>query len=338
MSTLVTGSAGFIGNALIRSLLAQGETVIGIDNLNDYYDVGLKKARLALIEDHPAYTDARMDLADGDAMARLFDRERPTRVVNLAAQAGVRYSLENPHTYGQSNLVGFLNLLEGCRATEVKHLVFASSSSVYGTNTKLPYSVNDPTDHPISLYAATKKAGEMMAHSYSHLYGIPMTGLRFFTVYGPWGRPDMAPIKFARAILAGQPIDVYNDGDMSRDFTYIDNIIDGVIRVLDHQPEAVSHTPGQVTEPSTSHTAPYRIYNIGNSEPVQLMDFIAALELSLGQPAIRNFMPMQPGDVKDTWADVKSLNRDVGYRPSTSVADGVDRFARWYREYYGPAS
>jgi len=335
MSTLVTGSAGFIGNAVARRLLAQGEKVIGLDNLNAYYDVDLKMARLGLVRDHPDFSEARIDLADRDAMTELFARERPTRVINLAAQAGVRYSLENPHTYGESNLVGFLNLLEGCRATGVEHLVFASSSSVYGTNTKLPYSVDDPTDHPISLYAATKKANELMAHSYSHLYGIPTTGLRFFTVYGPWGRPDMAPIKFAKAIIAGEPIDIYNDGNMSRDFTYIDDIVDGVIRVLNHQPEPVAHTPGDVTNPSSSHTAPYRIYNIGNSEPVKLMDFIAALENSLGLSAIHNFMPMQPGDVRDTWADVGSLSRDVGYQPTTSVADGVALFTQWYRDFYG---
>ncbi len=335
MTILVTGSAGFIGNALSRRLLAQGEQVIGLDNLNAYYDVDLKTARLALIRDHPGYTEARIDMADRAAMEDLFARERPTRVVNLAAQAGVRYSLENPHAYADSNLVGFLNLLEGCRATGVEHLVFASSSSVYGTNTKLPYSVDDPTDHPISLYAATKKAGEMMAHSYSHLYGIPSTGLRFFTVYGPWGRPDMAPILFARAIIAGEPIDINNDGKMSRDFTYIDDIVDGVIRVLGHKPEPVAHTIGDPTDPSSSHTAPYRLYNIGNSTPVGLMDFIAALESSLGVRAIRNFMPMQPGDVQDTWADVTSLSRDVGYRPDTSIEQGVARFTEWYREFYG---
>ncbi len=335
MSILVTGSAGFIGNALARRLLAQGERVIGLDNLNDYYDVDLKIARLALIGDHPGYTEARIDLADRAAMERLFAHEKPTRVVNLAAQAGVRYSLKNPHAYAESNLLGFLNLLEGCRAAGVGHLVFASSSSVYGTNTKLPYAVNDPTDHPVSLYAATKKAGEMMAHSYSHLYGIPTTGLRFFTVYGPWGRPDMAPIKFARAIIAGRPIDIYNDGKMSRDFTYIDDIVDGVIRVLDHRPEPVGHTPGDPPDPSTSTTAPYRLYNIGNSEPVDLMEFIAALESSLGLKAIRNYMPMQPGDVRDTWADVETLRRDVGYRPGTSIGEGVARFAEWYRDFYG---
>ena len=335
MSTLVTGSAGFIGNAVARRLLAQGDKVIGLDNLNTYYDIDLKMARLDLVRDHPGFTEARIDLVDRDAMNELFARERPTRVINLAAQAGVRYSLENPHTYGESNLVGFLNLLEGCRATGVEHLVFASSSSVYGTNTKLPYNVDDPTDHPISLYAATKKANEMMAHSYSHLYGIPSTGLRFFTVYGPWGRPDMAPIKFAKAIIAGEPIDIYNDGNMSRDFTYIDDIVDGVIRVLNHPPEPVAHTHGEVTNPSSSHTAPYRLYNIGNSKPVDLMDFIAALETSLGLSAIHNFMPMQPGDVRDTWADVDSLTRDVGYQPTTSIADGVALFAQWYRNFYG---
>jgi len=335
MSILVTGSAGFIGNALTRQLLARGERVIGLDNLNAYYDVELKMARLALVRDHPGFTEAAVDLADRDAMVELFAREKPTRVVNLAAQAGVRYSLENPHTYVDSNLVGFLNLLEGCRATGVEHLVFASSSSVYGTNTKLPYSVDDPADHPVSLYAATKRANELMAHSYSHLYGIPMSGLRFFTVYGPWGRPDMAPMKFARAIIAGEPLDIYNDGNMSRDFTYIDDIIDGVIRTLDHQPTPVAHTKGEPTYPSSSHTAPYRIYNIGNNKPVDLMDFIAALEDSLGLRAVRNFMPMQPGDVRDTWADVETLTRDVGYRPSTSIKDGVARFVDWYRDFYG---
>ena len=334
MSTLVTGSAGFIGNALTRQLLAQGEKVIGLDNLNTYYDVDLKKARLALIEGHPGFTQARVDLSDRDAMDELFRREKPTTVVNLAAQAGVRYSLENPRSYAESNLTGFLNLLEGCRATGVEHLVFASSSSVYGTNTKMPYSVSDPADHPISLYAATKKANELMAHSYSHLYGIPITGLRFFTVYGPWGRPDMAPIKFVRAIIAGEPIDIYNNGEMSRDFTFIDDVVDGVIRTLNHLPKPVPHTKGALTDPSNSHTAPYRIYNIGNSEPVKLMDFIAAIESQLGLKAIRNFMPMQPGDVQNTWADVDTLARDVGYQPATSINDGVKHFIEWYRDFY----
>ena len=335
MSTLVTGSAGFIGNALTQRLLAAGEHVIGLDNMNTYYDIELKNARLALIADHPNFTDARIDLADRDAVAQLFTREKPAKVVNLAAQAGVRYSLENPHTYADSNLVGFLNVLEGCRATQIEHLVFASSSSVYGTNDKMPYNVDDPTDHPVSLYAATKRANELMAHSYSHLYGIPVTGLRFFTVYGPWGRPDMAPIKFARAIIAGEPIDIYNDGNMSRDFTYIDDIVDGVIGALDHEPVPVAHTKGEATHPSNSHTAPFRIYNIGNSKPVDLMDFTAALEATLGIEAKRNFMPMQPGDVQNTWADVETFCRDTGYQPTTSIEDGIGKFVTWYKEFYG---
>ena len=334
MRVLVTGAAGFIGSALALRLLKRGDEVIGIDNLNDYYDVELKRARLARTLDHAAFTDLRVDLEDRTAMADAFRRHQPEAVVNLAAQPGVRYSLENPRSYVDTNLVGFANVLEGCRHNDVRHLVFASSSSVYGANTSMPYSVHDNVDHPFSLYAASKKANELMAHTYSHLYGLPVTGLRFFTVYGPWGRPDMAPIRFARAILAGQPIDVYHHGRHRRDFTYIDDIVEGVVRVLDRVPAPNPDWDGDHPDPATS-TAPYRLYNIGNGTPVELMHFIATLERCLGREAQKNLLPMQPGDVPATWADVQDLVRDVGYQPDTPVEEGVARFVAWYRDYYG---
>ena len=334
MRILVTGTAGFIGAALAQRLLARGDEVLGIDNHNDYYDPSLKEARLAQFAQHPAYTHLRADLADAQAIDRAFGDFQPLRVVNLAAQAGVRYSLKNPRAYVRSNLDGFLNVLEGCRHGKVEHLVYASSSSVYGANRKMPFAVEDAVDHPVSLYAASKKANELMAHSYSHLYGLPTTGLRFFTVYGPWGRPDMSPMLFADRISRGEPIDVFNFGNHSRDFTYIDDIVEGVIRTLDHpaQPDP-SYDPEQ-PNPGTS-SAPYRVYNIGNDQPVQLLRFIELLEQNLGATVGKNLLPMQPGDVPDTWADVSALRRDVGYAPGTSIEDGVARFVKWYREYHG---
>ncbi|MGN2246400.1 NAD-dependent epimerase [Frateuria sp. GZRR35] len=333
MRILVTGTAGFIGAALAQRLLARGDEVFGIDNHNDYYDPSLKEARLAQFAEHRAYTHLRADLADAGAVDRAFADFRPQRVVNLAAQAGVRYSLKNPRAYVRSNLDGFLNILEGCRHGQVEHLVYASSSSVYGANRKMPFAVEDAVDHPVSLYAASKKANELMAHSYSHLYGLPTTGLRFFTVYGPWGRPDMSPILFADRISRGEPIDVFNYGNHSRDFTYIDDIVEGVIRTLDHpaQPDP-AYDPEQ-PNPGTS-SAPYRVYNIGNDKPVQLLRFIELLEQNLGRSVEKNLLPMQAGDVPDTWADVSALRRDVGYAPQTSIEEGVARFVRWYREYH----
>ena len=332
MRILVTGTAGFVGAALAQRLLARGDEVWGLDNHNDYYDPALKEARLARFADHPGYTHQRADLADAAAVNEAFARFRPERVVNLAAQAGVRYSLQNPQAYIQSNLVGFGHILEACRHGDVQHLVYASSSSVYGANRKLPFAVEDAVDHPVSLYAATKKANELMAHTYSHLYGLPTTGLRFFTVYGPWGRPDMSPMLFADRISRGEPIDVFNFGNHSRDFTYIDDIVEGVIRTLDHpaQPDP-SYDPMQ-PNPGTS-AAPYRVYNIGNDQPVQLLRFIELMEQALGHTVEKRLLPMQPGDVPDTWADVSALRRDVGYAPSTSIEDGVARFVAWYREY-----
>jgi UDP-glucuronate 4-epimerase len=333
MRILVTGTAGFVGAALAQRLLDRGDEVLGIDNHNDYYDPSLKEARLARFANHPNYRHRRADLADAMVINAAFADFRPQRVVNLAAQAGVRYSLKHPEVYASSNLVGFVNILEACRHHAVEHLVYASSSSVYGANRKLPFAVEDAVDHPVSLYAATKKANELMAHTYSHLYRLPTTGLRFFTVYGPWGRPDMSPMLFADRISRGEPIDVFNFGHHSRDFTYIDDIVEGVIRTLDQpaQPDpaydAERPTPG-------SSNAPYRVYNIGNDQPVQLLRFIELLEQNLGRTVEKNLLPMQPGDVPDTWADVSALRRDVGYAPNTSIEDGVARFVAWYREYF----
>jgi UDP-glucuronate 4-epimerase len=333
MKVLITGSAGFIGSALALRLMDRGDEVIGIDNLNDYYDVELKKARLARTTANAAYTDVRVDLEDRDGVAETFRQYRPQRVVNLAAQAGVRYSLENPHAYVDTNLVGFTNILEGCRHNGVEHLVYASSSSVYGSNTRMPFSVHDNVDHPVSLYAASKKANELMAHTYSHLYRIPTTGLRFFTVYGPWGRPDMALFMFTRNILAGKPIDVFNYGNHRRDFTYIDDIVEGVVRVLDRVPEPNPDWNGDAPD-SASSNAPYRLYNIGNNQPVELMHYIEVLEACLGMQAEKNMLPLQPGDVPATYADVTDLVRDVGYKPDMSVEQGIARFVAWYRDYY----
>ncbi|MBM3337799.1 MAG: NAD-dependent epimerase [Betaproteobacteria bacterium] len=315
---LVTGAAGFIGMHCSARLLAQGHQLIGIDNLNDYYDPRLKQARLAQLTSHPGFRFIETDIANRDALEKLFTEVRPERVLHLAAQAGVRYSLKNPHAYVQSNLVGFVNILEGCRHHGVQHLVYASSSSVYGANTKVPFAVGDPVDHPVSLYAATKKSNELMAYSYSHLYGLPTTGLRFFTVYGPWGRPDMSPWLFTSAILEGRTIDVFNHGKMQRDFTYIDDIVEGTLRVLDQAPTGAP---------------PYRLYNIGNHQPVELMDFIGTLERVLGVEAKKNFMPMQPGDVPVTYADTEDLRRDVGFAPSTPLSLGLQHWADWYRSY-----
>ena len=333
MKVLITGAAGFIGNALALRLLARGDEVVGIDNLNDYYDPGLKKARLARTAAHAGFTDSRMDLEDRQGIADLFAKHKPDAAINLAAQAGVRYSLENPHAYVDTNLVGFMNVLEGCRHNEVKHLVYASSSSVYGSNTSMPFSVHDNVDHPVSIYAATKKANELMAHTYSHLYRLPTTGLRFFTVYGPWGRPDMALFLFTRKMLAGEPIDVFNYGKHRRDFTYIDDIVEGVIRTLDRVPEPNPDWSGDHPDSATS-SAPYVLYNIGNNQPVELMHYIEVLEDCLGRKAEKNLLPLQPGDVPDTYADVQDLVRDVGYQPATSVEEGVANFVAWYREYY----
>jgi len=333
MKALITGAAGFIGSELSLRLLERGDEVIGIDNLNDYYDISLKEARLQRTLAHDKFTDLRVDIADREAMADLFKKHQPQRVVNLAAQAGVRYSLENPLAYIDTNLLGFANILEGCRHNGVEHLVYASSSSVYGANTKMPYSVHDNVDHPYSLYAATKKSNELMAHTYSHLYNIPTTGLRFFTVYGPWGRPDMAPIKFSQKILAGESIDVFNYGKHRRDFTYIDDIVEGVIRTLDHTAQPNPDWNSDSPDPATSK-APYRLYNIGNNDTVELMHFIELLEKNLGKKAEMNMLPLQPGDVPDTYANVEDLVADVDYKPNTSVEDGVAKFVDWYKSYY----
>ncbi len=333
MRILLTGSAGFIGNALALRLLERGDSVIGLDNLNPYYDVSLKEARLDRIRRHEGFREARISLEEGDKVAALFSETRPERVVHLAAQPGVRYSLENPHAYINSNLVGFTNILEGCRMHRVQHLVFASSSSVYGANTKVPFSVHDNVDHPISLYAATKKANELMAHTYSHLFRIPATGLRFFTVYGPWGRPDMAYFKFTQDILARQPIRVFNQGNMSRDFTFIDDIVEGIVRVVDHVPSPNSGWSGKKPDPGSSN-GPYRLYNIGNSQPVELGRFIAVLEEQLDMPAKKVFLPMQPGDLQDTFADMNDMERDFGYTPQTTIEQGLSRFVAWFKEYY----
>lgn len=333
MKVLITGAAGFIGSALALRLLERGDEIIGIDNLNDYYEISLKEARLERTLAYPGFTDLRVDIADREAMAKIFKQYKPDRVVNLAAQAGVRYSLENPLAYIDTNLLGFANILEGCRHNGVEHLVYASSSSVYGANTSMPYSVHDNVDHPYSLYAATKKSNELMAHTYSHLYNIPTTGLRFFTVYGPWGRPDMAPIKFTKNILAGKPIDVFNYGKHRRDFTYIDDIVEGVIRTLDHVAQPNEAWSSDKPDPSTSR-APYRLYNIGNNDTVELMRFIELLEQNLGKKAEMNMLPLQPGDVPDTYADVQDLVNDVDYKPDTSVETGIENFVRWYRDFY----
>ncbi len=336
-AVLVTGAAGFIGMHVAERLLARGERVIGLDDLNSYYDPRLKGARLDRLQSHPHFEFVRLTLADRAGMEALFARGDIERVVHLAAQAGVRHSIEHPHDYIDANLVGFLHVLEGCRHATVRHLVYASTSSVYGLNTAMPFSVHHDASHPMSLYAATKRANELMAHSYSHLYGLPTTGLRFFTVYGPWGRPDMALFKFARAILAGEPIDVYNNGDMQRDFTYVDDIAEGVIRALDRPAEPDPAWDPAAPDPANS-SAPYRLYNIGNSAPVQLLRFIAALERSLGRSAEMRMLPMQPGDVPATSADVADLVRDVGFAPATPVEEGVRRFAEWYLSYYGVAA
>ncbi len=331
---LVTGAAGFIGFHVSRRLLDRGDEVVGLDNLNDYYDVRLKHDRLAQLHGHLQFRFVKAELADREALQQLFATDRPEVVIHLAAQAGVRYSLENPHAYVDSNLVGFMNVLEGCRHHGVRHLAYASSSSVYGANTHMPFSVHHNVDHPVSLYAATKKANELMAHTYSHLYRLPTTGLRFFTVYGPWGRPDMALFKFTRAMLAGQPIDVYNQGRMQRDFTYIDDIAEGVVRVADRVPVPNPAWSGDAPDPGTS-LAPYKIYNIGNHQPVELLYFIEVLEQCLGRQAEKRLLPIQAGDVPATYADVDDLMRDVGFRPATPIEEGIARFVAWYREYYG---
>jgi UDP-glucuronate 4-epimerase len=330
---LVTGAAGFIGFHLAERLLAENCAVVGIDNLNDYYDVSLKRARLARLSTTAGFEFVKADLADMVQLAAVFDAHRFDAVVNLAAQAGVRYSLENPHAYVQANLVGFVNLLECCRTASLPHLIFASSSSVYGANTRMPFSVHHNVDHPVSLYAASKKSNELLAHSYSHLYDLPCTGLRFFTVYGPWGRPDMALFLFTRAILADEPIKVFHHGRMQRDFTYIDDIVEGVIRVMRQPAQADLRWTGDAPDPGTSY-APYRIYNIGNNTPVALMDFIAALEKALGRTARKEYLDLQPGDVVATYADIDDLARDTGFVPRTSMETGIARFVAWYREYY----
>ncbi len=331
---LVTGAAGFIGYHTCEALLRRGDSVVGLDNMNAYYEVSLKEARLARLIGREGFAFEHVDVADLEGMKAVFAQHAPEGVVHLAAQAGVRYSLQNPHAYVESNLVGFVNMLECCRHGSVRHLVYASSSSVYGANTLMPFSVHHNVDHPVSLYAATKKANELMAHTYSHLYRLPTTGLRFFTVYGPWGRPDMALFLFTRAILEGRPIDLYNEGRMRRDFTYIDDIVEGVVRTLDRIPEGSTDWSGDHPDPGTSR-APYRVYNIGNNQPVELMEFVAAIEDAIGRKAEKRMMPIQPGDVPATWADVDDLMRDTGFRPSTPIREGVRRFVEWYRAYYG---
>jgi Nucleoside-diphosphate-sugar epimerases len=333
MKFLVTGAAGFIGYHVAERLLTAGHQVVGIDNLNDYYDVGLKTARLDRLADKPGFRFIKLDLADREGMAVLFAEHQFQRVIHLGAQAGVRYSLVNPLAYADANLIGHLNVLEGCRHNKVEHLLYASSSSVYGLNRKLPFATEDSVDHPVSLYAATKKANELMAHSYSHLYGLPTTGLRFFTVYGPWGRPDMALFKFTKAILAGESIDVYNHGEMHRDFTYIDDIAEAIVRLQAVIPQADPSWTVEQGSPATS-SAPYHVYNIGNNTPVKLMEYIRALEQALGVTARKNMLPMQPGDVMDTSADTEELYRDIGFKPETSVEEGVKRFVDWYKAFY----
>jgi UDP-glucuronate 4-epimerase len=333
LTYLVTGSAGFIGSALTLRLLERGDTVIGIDNHNSYYDPAIKEARLARHANHPNYRHLRIDLADRQAIEAAFNAHKPQRVVNLAAQTGVRYSVENPLSFIDSNIVGFAQILEGCRRHRVDHLVYASSSSVYGANTAMPFSVHQNVDHPLSLYAASKKANELMAHTYSHLFGLPTTGLRFFTVYGPWGRPDMALFKFTKAILAGDPIQVFNHGKHRRDFTYVDDIVEGIIRTLDRPAPTNTKWDGNHPDPSSS-LAPWRVYNIGNNLPVELMDFIGAIELAVGKKAVKELLPMQPGDVPDTFANVDDLVQQFHYQPTTMVRDGIQRFVDWYRHYY----
>ena len=334
MKVLVTGAAGFIGCFTAKQLLERGDTVVGLDNFNDYYDPTLKEARAELLAPYPAFTMVRLDLSDRAGMEQLFAEHGFDRVVHLAAQAGVRYSLENPHSYINSNIVGTLHVLEGCRHHGVEHLVYASSSSVYGANTSMPFSIHQNVDHPLALYGATKKANELMAHTYSNLYGLPTTGLRFFTVYGPYGRPDMALFMFTKNILAGEPIDVFNYGNHRRDFTYVDDIVEGVVRAMDHIAEPNPEWDPAHPDPGTSR-APYRLYNIGNQQPVELMRYIEVIEDCLGRKAEKNLLPMQPGDVPDTWADTADLARDVGYAPSTPVEVGVRRFVDWYLDYYG---
>ncbi len=335
MKVLLTGAAGFIGMHVAQILLARGDEVVGIDNLNDYYDPALKLARLAQLKAFANFSFVKGDIADRMAMEELFAKGHFQRVINLAAQPGVRYSLKNPHAYIQTNLVGFGNILEGCRHNGVEHLTYASSSSVYGANTKMPFSVHDNVDHPVSLYAASKKANELMAHTYSHLYGLPTTGLRYFTVYGPWGRPDMSPWLFTSAILEGRPIDVFNHGKMQRDFTYVEDIAEGTVRVLDRIPIANQAFNRATPDPSSSY-APYKVYNIGNHQPVELMTFIKTIEDALGQEAQKNFLPMQPGDVEATYADIEDLKRDVGFEPRTPLATGIARWTEWYRAYTCP--
>jgi len=330
---LVTGAAGFIGFHLSKRLLEEGCRVIGVDNLNDYYDVNLKKSRLEIINSFDKFKFYKIDIQDKEALNQIFKENEIDIVVNLAAQAGVRYSLKNPYAYIESNIVGFMNILEACRHNEIEHLVYASSSSVYGANKKMPFSTKDNVDHPVSLYAATKKSNELMAHTYSHLYGIPTTGLRFFTVYGPWGRPDMALFLFTKAILNDEPIKVFNYGKMERDFTYIDDIIEGVVRVIANPPKPNENYDKTNQDPSTSH-APYKIYNIGNNKPVQLMEFIKTLERHLGKEAKKEYLPLQAGDVPKTYADVDDLIRDVGFKPNTSIDEGIGKFVKWYKEYY----
>ncbi len=333
MKILVTGAAGFIGSRLSEKLLARGDEVIGIDNLNDYYDVSLKEARLARLMPQAGFSFEKLDVADQGAVDGVFAKAQPERVMHLAAQAGVRYSIENPRAYIESNIVGFTNILEACRHNELEHLVYASSSSVYGANTNMPFSVHDNVDHPVSMYAATKKANELMAHSYSHLYRLPTTGLRFFTVYGPWGRPDMSLFLFTKNILEGKPIDVFNFGNHRRDFTYVDDIVEGIIRCVDEVATPSTQWSGDQPDPGTS-LAPYRLYNIGNNSPVELMDFIGAIEKCLGIEAKKNMLPLQLGDVPDTYADVQALVDDLDYQPATSIEDGVANFIAWYKDYY----
>ncbi len=333
MKVLITGAAGFIGNKLSQRLLERGDAVIGIDNMNDYYDVSLKQARLDQTLTTDKFTFCQISIEDKSNLDSVFQQHKPQRVINLAAQAGVRYSLQNPYAYIDSNIMGFMNILEACRHNDVEHLVYASSSSVYGANTNMPFSVHDNVDHPVSLYAATKKANELMAHTYSHLYRIPTTGLRFFTVYGPWGRPDMALFLFTRNILAGQPIDVFNYGNHRRDFTYIDDIVEGVIRTLDTLPQENPDWSGDTPDPATS-LAPYKLYNIGNNQPVELLRYIEVLEDCLGKKSEHNLLPLQMGDVPDTYADVQALVDDIDYQPSTPIEAGIENFVRWYRDYY----